>query len=599
MAPKVKLKDKIAPEHRRKVAEAIIEEWRGRKERRKGLEKHWAEIDRQLIMMPELSHKRTSNGRVIEGLEWLPEVELPIQSQTLEMLMADTRRLKFPKNRDWFTARAGLDEKYLERYRAAGSPIPGEAGANPTELRQDDADRIAAATVSHWHSQYDFRAAVDVIDASAFTYTFGAGRLRKVRRRIIGQSAKQGPKEEVIPVLVPRDAKMVYLDDSMHAIMHEGEVVGPNIIQHRTVKYADVVASATNDDSYLQDEIRHLTADKNGNIELVELEGDIVVDVGSEVIVQRDVVATAATGKNDKSETFGLIRIQPGEGQSTYFISHYQNEKVDTAYGSAPLLKGMPVARICAQVMNRLLESAQLKNAPPIGYGRDDPAFAGSGGPQISPYAKFETTDDLTVYSEVGGDPGALFGIYQGLVGMYYDVVGVNPARLGQSTKSHTTAFAKDVEQSRGESRTLDYVNQSLEGWMTRLLEMEYRMGLKNWSKRVLYIEPWKEFAEIERGHLPDTVRFIANGAGSPAEEEARQQRKFNAAQAAVQLDTIAIQAGQPPSIDLPALIRGILEDGGWTDPSEITLETQPQQATEGQPGQLPGISAEAPEGLL
>ena len=598
MPKKVKIADRIAPDLRRKVAEHIVDEWRGRKKRRADLEKHWDEIDRQLRMEPELSHKMDANRKHVRGLEWLPETELHLQAQTLEMLMADCRRLKFPKNRSWFSTRAALTDEYMQRYKNAGSPIPGDRGPNQTDVKQDDADRIAQSVLNHFHSQYDFRAAVDLIDASAFTYTFGVGRLRPVRRKMLGQSALKGPREEVIPVLIPRDARKVYLDDNAHAVMYEGEVVGPNIIEWSRKLKADLVASARTDDTYIKDQIMTLVPDDKGYVDVVELEGDLVVDCGSEVVVERNVCATAAVGTKEGKDTFSLIRVQEAEDDSTYFVAHYQQEHVGSVYGSSPLLKGMPIARIASQIMNRLLESASLKNAPPIGYGRDDPAFALSGGPIIHPYAKWETVDPLQVYNEVGGDPSALFAIYQGLVAQYYDVTGVTPARLGAMTKSHTTAFAKDVEMSRGESRTVDFVNQSLEGWMNRLLDAEYRMGRKRWSKRVLYIDPWKEFAEIERDHLPDMVHFVADGAGSPAEDEARQQRKFNALQAAIQLDTLGMQRGEQPIVDIQAAIQDILEEGGWTDPAEVTLEQAPQTQPAEQ-GQLPGVATANPTTLL
>lgn len=591
-----RLIDKIPADLRMKVAEAITEEWRQRKDRRKDLEKHWKEIDRQLRMEPERSHKTDKNGHAVKGLEWLPETELPLQAQTLEMLMADSRRLKFPRNRDWFAARAALDADYMQRYKQAGSPIPGDKGP-AGDIIQDEADRLAAGLVSHFHRQYDFRAAVDMIDASAFTYTFGVGRLRQVRRNVVGYTASKGSKAEKFPVLVPRDVRKVFLDDSVHAVMHEGEIIGPNTIQVRDIKYADLVETAKNDDRYVQDEVRMLTPDKNGFVTLIELEGDLVFDAGSEVIILRDVVVTAGHGMHDGKSTYGLVFIDKGEGQPTYLVSHYQIERAGAAYGSSPLLKGMPIARICAQVMNRLLESGQLKNAPPIGYSRDDPAFSLSGGPTIAPNALWESVDGVNVFDEVGGDPGTLFAIYQGLVQMYTDVTGVTPARLGAITKSHTTAFAKDAELARGESRTVDYTNQCLEGWMTRLLEQEYRMGLKNMGEKTIYIPAWNEFVTVKRDHMPDTVAFMAYGAGAPAEDESRMQRKFNALQAALQMDTLAVQTGKPPTIDIQAAIIKVLEEGGWTDAAEITLESD-GGGGQPTPGQLPGVASQPPASL-
>lgn len=598
----VKIHNTIMEEHLRKIAEHIVDEQRSRKDRRKkaGHDERWNEVDRQLRMEPEKSHKQDSHGRPIKGLEWLPETELPLQAQTLEMLMADTRRLKFPKNRDWFQARAALTDKYLENYSKAGGVIPGSTGQSGNEgVTQDDADRIAQAVVAHWHSAYDFRANMELIDADAFKYGYGVGRLRPVRRSILHLSAVRDASDDTIPVLVPRNARQVFLDDSQHALMHEGEFLGPNIIQCKTMKLADIKAAAQNDSSYVASECKRLAADKNGEIEVIEIEGDLVVDVGNEVIIEKNIVVTVGVGSKDGASTSAVIRTQNGEGFSTYFVSHYQQETSASAIGSSPLVKGMPIARICAQIMNRLLESGQLKNGPPIGFNRDDPTFAASGGPVIHPYALLETTDPLQVYDEVGGDPGVLFEVYQGLTSMYWDVTGVTPARLGAITKSHTTAFAKDAELARGESRTVDYVNSSLEGPMTRYLELAYRMGMKYWKKRTVYIPQWNEFAQLSRGHLPETVKFMAIGAGAPAEEQAKFQSKFDSAQAAIQLDQLGAQMGKPPKINIDALIEKILEEGGWQDVSEITVENEAEGGTVGaQGGALPGISTAAPQPL-
>jgi len=42
--------------------------------------------------------------------------------------------------------------------------------------------------------------------------------------------------------------------------------------------------------------------------------------------------------------------------------------------------------------------STALKNAPPVGYDKDDTFFAASGGPIIEPYAQWSTIDEVKVY---------------------------------------------------------------------------------------------------------------------------------------------------------------------------------------------------------
>lgn len=590
---KVSVSDRIKSEDFSNIAESIIEELKRRKKNRDDLERHWAEVDRQVMMIPEKSHKMNANGTEIPERRWMPEIELPLQAQTLEMLTSDSRRLKFPANRNWFKARAALTDDYLKRFADAGSVFPGERGQDSrTIINQDNADRVAEGIVAHWHGQYDFRSNVDMIDAEAFKYGAGVGRVRSVRRKIMGFEAKLGSREQTIPVYVPRTIKHVYLDDSANALMHEGVQLSPSQIQTKTVALADLVATAneggTNpadqDGGYIFDQIKTLTADKHGNVELVELEGDMVIEKSRETIIERDVIVTAAIGKSRAGKnTFGLVRYQEGEGFSTYIVHKYHVEGPTNAYPTSPLIKGMPIAKVAAQAMNRLMEAAALKNAPPIGYSRDDPALMSSGGPVIEPYAQWETVEPINVYDEVGGDPATMFAVFTGLVQLYADVTGVTPPRLGAQTKSHTTAFAKDVELQQGAVRTVDYVRSSLEGPMTRLLELEYKMGFRDMkSRETIFIEAWNEFIVIGKNHLPDIVRFVGIGSGAPAEDAAQSQQRLNSAQFALQLDAAAQQLGSQPSIDVAALIRQVLSTGGWQDVDAITLEQESQQPPEG-----------------
>ena len=593
----VSISDFIDPTDFSSIAEMIIQEWKDRKTRREDLEKHWDEIDRQLRMEPELSHKSDVKGKVIKGREWMPETELPLQAQTLEILTADIRRLLFPNNRDSFNARAALTDRYISRFNRAGSPFPGERPGKDKEfhsvLNQDNGDRLAAAMITHWRSQYDFRGHVDVINAQALSRGFGVGRLRKVRRRILGYDARLGGSiDQKIPVLVPRDVRKVYLDDNATTVMHEGETIGPNIIQEQPIRYPDLVVAAQDggtdprdeNGGYVPEQIKKLSGSAKDVIQLIELEGDLVVDSSSSTLIIRDVVVTVAVGsKKGGNQNFGLVRYREGEEFSTYIIHHYHLEGPEFTTGASPLLKGMPIARLAAQAMNRIVESAQLKNAPPVGWDKSDVALALSGGPVVEPYALWPTADReaIKVWTEVGGDSTGLLTVFTALLSLYADMTGVTPPRLGAQTKSHTTAFAKDVELNQGAVRTVDFVRSILEGPMTRSLALEYRMGLSMMRGRhTIYIPNWNEFVNITKSHLPEIVKFTAIGAGAPAEDQARDQRKLESAKLALSVDQAAQQAGEAPSISGPALIRQILEKGGWTDVDDILTSGDPAAPT-------------------
>ncbi len=571
------------------IAEQIVNEYDERKKRRAPEEKIWAEVDRQVAMIPELSHKLNANNKVDTGKKWLPETELPLQAQTLEMLTSDCRRLEFPRGSEWFLARAAITEDYLNKFAKAETPIVHEKGRFQGPINQDNADRLAQAALNFYHKQYDFKGYMDQINAEALSYGFGVGRFRQVNKRIMGHELMGRDVNMRVPMLIPRCSKNVYLDDSMHAILHEGEEVGPNIIQQKNVKLADLNAAAKTDDSYIPAQLQRLTADKDGEVSLVELEGDLVYENSKETIIVRDVVLTAASGKDSKNQVFGLVRYQPGNG-STYLIFNYHMENTRMRTGTAPLKKGMPIDRILSQTMNRLIESGALSLAPPVSYSKDDPAFAGTGGPVIHPYAQWEGTDEINVHDEVGGDPATFFNIFTGMNSMYADVTGVNPPRLGAQTKSHTTAFAKDAELSQGAIRTVDYVSTSLEGPLTRFLEMEYRFALKHWKKQIVFVDAWNEFVELRKGHLPDITMFKALGDATAIEDLQAQQKKLNAVQLAMQVDSIAIQLGREPKLDHGKIIERILHDGGFQDLTEVTTEESADALPGKQTGKIPGV---------
>lgn len=578
------------------IADALQAEWKARKKRREHLEKHWAEIDRQLRMEPEFSHKLGLNGKVDPRRKWMPEVELPLQAGALETLLADVRRLRYPASpREWFQARAALTEKYFAAFQKAGSPYLGETKREFTdEISQDDADTIVEGYVSTFHNAYDFRGHMDLVDAQAICYGFGVGRVRRVKNRILGYNARVRPKDKLSPVLVPRDVKKVYLDDSKHALMHEGVALGPAIIQERTIKLVDLRAAAQTGEGYLAEPLQQLTADKNGNVTVLELEGDFAFDRStSETVVLQDVCLYVAFG--DGAPAF--IRKEEGEQFSTFIVCQYHLEGPQFATAASPLLKGMPLAKVAAQALNRVIEAGQLKNQPPVRYSPDDPHLAAEGGPNFYPGAAFRAVEAVDVLSDVGGDPQQLFAIFVALTQMYADVTGVTPARQGAETKSHTTAYAKDVEVNRGQTRTVDYVNATMQGQMTRLLEIEYRMGTEEMrGSEVVYLEDWREFVELKSGHLPDTVRFEAVGSSAPLEEQQEIVQKVQAAQAALQVDAAGVQTGKPPVIQtVKPIIEELLRDGGWHS-IEALLAAAPQAA--GNVRNLPGVLSAEPRAL-
>jgi len=181
-------------------------------------------------------------------------------------------------------------------------------------------------------------------------------------------------------------------------------------------------------------------------------------------------------------------------------------------------------------------------------------------------------------------------------------VTGVNAPRLGAQTVSHTTAFAKEAELNRGTARTVDYARSTLEGPLTKWLDMEYRMGRPHFQKSSIYLPDsgYEGYVDIDKSALPEEAFFEGIGAGGPSEEQEKQARMLNSAQFAVSMDQLKLQIGGQPSLDLDQLIKHVLRNGGWSDVDVITRGEATAQATpEQQPVQQivasdPGESQEA-----
>lgn len=584
------------------MAEFIIDEHRRRKDKRTDLEKIWKDIDRQIAMVPDLSHKLTTSGEVDEYSAWMPEVELPLQAQTLEVLTADARRMEFPDTGPWFTAHAKVTDEYLEKVDLS-SLITGDRNEVPTIIEQDAVDKLAAGVLNHYHRQYDFYGNIDFINAEAFKYGMGIGRGRIVTKQAFRHTSKGVVKDsQKIPVLIPRSIKNTYLDDSEHHLMNEGYIIGPAEIFEKTMKVKDLQIAANKGSNDPESEnggwmpamIRGLDGDDKGNVQLMEWEGDIVVPrkTTSDFYLP-NVIVTIVIGKKGKDSKSAVVRFRKNKHSKTFkFPYHY--EHLDNPYATSPLMKGYPIQKAAVDALNRTIMTGALSAQPPIAYDKDDQEFANAGGPRIYPGAQWATSGDIKIY-EIG-DPAALFAIYTGLLQQYADVTGINAPRLGAQTVSHTTAFAKEAELSRGTVRTVDYVRSSLKGPMEQWLDFEYTIA-RDLADHSIYIESYGGFVDVSKNVLPKDVIFEAHGSGGPAEEQAKSQARLSSLQFALQIDNVNVQQGGKPIIDVEKAIEQILREGKWTDTDAIKRSESPVTGIEDQAGMGGGI--EGTEGSL
>src|SRR3990167_2192284 len=560
------------------IAEFVIDEYETRRKKRSTREKQWTEIDRQIDMEPDITHKRMPNGEIDSKKMWMSEMELPLQAQALEVLTADARSMMFPRTGPAFRAHVETTDAYLEKAQT-DVRIVGDENDIPSKIAQDNADKLAEGFLNHLFRQYGFKGRCDRINAEAFRYGMGVGRGRMETKNVYIHEARGVRKEKQrIPVLVPVSIKNLYLDEPMPS-MHSATIFGESHIARDWLKLANLQVAASRgstdpndeDGGWMPANVKKLEADKDGYVMLLEMEGDIIVPRKTvRSVVIPGTIVTVAVGAPDKAGTVtrSVIRFRFRKYPfSSYLLFPYHYESASDAYPTSPLMKGRTVQIMAVQALNRLLDSAALKNAPPVGYDKSNMQFAAEGGPVIHPYAQWGTMDPVEVYDKIGGDPTALAGIFSTAINFYAELTGILPARLGAQTVSHTTAFAKDAELQRGAVRTVDYVDEVEDNPMERWLDMAYRMGRDSLDGRLsVFIDAYGGFVEFSREGLPENAIFEWFGAGGPAEAAQRQQAKLQSLALALQMDQVGASLGQQPDIDLAAAKREVLREGGWQD---------------------------------
>ena len=564
-----------------KIAEFIVDTHRTRKEKRRIREKHWSEIDRQLRLEPDVKSKLTANGQPIAHKTWFPELELPNQSTALEVLTSDIAGMMFPDVGEWFSTKANVSRQFLEEFEAGAAFIVNDELDPPGLITQDNVDDYVQGYMIHGLRQFEHRKTWDLIATDVIKYGNGVGRARTARKPVFLHHAKGTTNNSVrIPLLAPVSIKDTYLDDMEDAMMADGTVLGPAVIFHQFKVLEDVILAAKKggtdpdreDGGWIPDAIKGLDGDKNGRIEYLEFEGDLIVPVssGESSFIPNAIVTViiGSEGKGNKVKTaLRVIRFRFRKlPYSSYLNVPYQLEHIGDPYSTSPLMKGMNIQKAASEGLNRFMQAAILNTEPPVQYERDDQFFQSQGGPLIHPGAQMATQGEVKVLQI--GDVSALQAGYLALLAQYADVTGINAPRLGAQTVSHTTAFAKDQEIQRGQIRTVDYARSTIHGPMTRWMYMFYEMSREALGNRTetVYIEKYSGFVNVTKKHLPKDVFMQVFGAGGPQASAAEKQGRQQALLAAVQLNQLAVQAGLAQPLNYDAITRQLLKDGGISD---------------------------------
>jgi len=592
------------------IAEYILQEWKDRSRRRGDREKHWKEIDRQVAMIPP--EQKSGRSGQQPAPQWLPEFELPLQAQTLEVLTADDRRMMFPRNAPWFVSHAEMTEQGIRDFNQYVNPTGKETDAQ-THSTQLDLDSVVTGLQMTWQSRYDFRGNVTRIAGERYKYGDGVGRVVPVTKRIVRTGARgMEATNLVFPALLPRTIKQTYLDDHSVAIMHEGHYLSGGIIFATSKRYEDLVIAAKkgesdpnkDDGGWMPSALGRLKPDEKGFVDVIEYEGDLVIPRSTtDSMVLRGVVVSVAVAKAGsefvQGDTTGVFRFRWRQDAFNSYIHFpcFYEEDVTGAYSSSPLMKGRPLAAIARDTMSRAMEAAALNTQPPVSYDPDDPHMQATGGPQLYPNATIPSATGINVHNDIG-NVAAMWQMYVGVLAQYADVTGINAARLGAQTISHTTAFAKDAELTRASVRTVDHVGEALDGPLQQFLDYSWMLGRRVFRKQACYVQPFGGYVDVEsKKALPERVVWETHGSGTPAEEAAKLQQRIAAVQQAIQVEVMRLQVGMEPKLNLDEIQKSILREGGFSDVDAFLSSPGGARAPAIGPGVPGGSGAPAPGG--
>ncbi len=587
-------KRKFRKEHWDAAAKFINDEFNRRLEKRRDRERIWNEIDRQIEMKP-IPLKETD--RKDRDKNWFPNTELPLQATALEVLQADSRRLTFPRNREWFKPHSEVSDEFVKKWqkRREAEAIIGSKPI-PMKMDQESGDVIVKAVLDHYHALFNFRDAIDYLDVEAIKYGTYAGRVMKMDRPRFENSFHGITASKLSgPAVVPVTIRHYFPDDSAQTVMMEGMSLSPAGIRRFFQRADDIKIAASKGDGWLKSNVANLDIKKPENpVTMLEYEGDLIIPQSRESIFLPNVVVTVAVSDGGpKVVRFREIK----DNRRTYFSGVYEKESLTTPYGSSPLMKGQPLQEMASLMFNALGAAAALSAQPPALWDSSEPKLIATQGPSLYPGAKMAVDDPqkaINVIREwnIIDISNALAAILK----QYEDLTGITAPRRGAQTKSHTTAFAVDVENTRGLVRTDDYI-QNKERMLNSVLAMEYEIARESLSNTAIFIGGGglDGHIKLSSADLPENVSFDVVGSSGPATEREAEQQKLQRLMAAAQLSAQSQQQGGPV-LNFEEAMREILGDSFANVERFITQPESVPGPTQGN-GTIQGANG-IPQGL-
>lgn len=587
------------------LAEEIGDEWRRRKTARKYLEGLWADIARQKAMCPSPSTVDAETGKLDPGLAWMPFLEMPWQIQALEIGCADAMRLFFPPNGDFFNVNPDIGSgNYAEIIERTAKT----EGFLVSDVNTGDVSAIIQAVQLANQKSYNLRGQIARVVSDILSYGTGAarGRAGKIATQNTNFTGIPYANGSTVPMLTSMSIWNTYLDDRFPAAQMQDFITAPATIYEFTVNFTSLVNAAKSgntdperpDGGWIRDALKDIEADIDGQVTMVEMEGDFQIQTRDDEWIWLDNACATALIASKGSETVcKLIRFRQSDKDyrrvltQPYFLDTMHPRGINSSlqdgadlwggqsrggrsvknqndpdfashmgvYGVGPLIFGHPLQKAGSEAFSRSIQAGILNVLPPLKADTNDPFFRGDDF-IIAPQQRWMCLGDVETVQI--GDVNALGGWFAAMKSEYADVTGTNAPRLGQQTKSHQTAYAVDTETQRGTIRVVDFVQDAKADFLNSWLQMEYQMLRQHLPREGVrvWVPKYKGYMTVTKKMLPERVEYEVFGASEPLEARQKKAERIEKIQLLAQVDQIAVQNGQQP-MNWGEVRRAIIED--------------------------------------
>jgi len=553
-------KRKIRKTDWQKVEDFLKKELARRKDSdfRKGHERKWKEVDRQIQM--EAMQKISANGKPLPA-SWQSAFELGELSKASEIITADVMRLIFPQARTWGEAHV--------KPPMTVDPKTGKSVPAVNQSQQKRADAVLWAFMTQQHMDFGLKARVELsvkeaLHHGAFVTTAEWEHQNKVHDG-------QGLESLAAPVWVPHSMWNCYPDVSPSV------VAGANIFYPGSMMITSYMPRykvlALKGEGYMNIDPKKIPKRKNTNKDVDTEDVEIVTYYG-DLVIERDDGDIYLPNSKCKTANGVIIyyRANPLPFPEVIYQG-YERQDVRDPYFTSCIVKNSPMQKVATILANKFIDWAHLDIERPIVYDGNDPYMVQNGGLNIWPGAQTASKGSNKFQQiEIGDGRACLDGLQMALLKLE-EGTSVNALRSGARESDRKTATEVHKTSQGAEVRTVDFVGKLEMGALRPFLYMQHELNLKELKSYSFYC-PEKglpDFLTITKKDLPKVVHFEVVGSKGILGEERRAQ----------QMTAVTAWASATPGfaelLNRPKILMDAYEDAGVKGAEEYVNTQAPQ----------------------